>query len=197
MKEFTDLIYKGLYQNLSLQTAGLVVGLLLIATHVFALLKAPAGLEKLKTVPRSQNIGTIFLTIDFVWAWVLASSMELGDFERLRWLAQFSVPVIYVAMLFWVNEYLGARAIGMFLLLLACPVLDAAFLKAADSRVLLSLLCYVWLTLGLFWIGMPYTMRDQIAWATRKPGRYRALAVGGVAYGLVLTVASLVFYKGM
>lgn len=196
MKELCDPVYNWLYHSLSLQTVGMAVGLALIAVHILALVKAPAVMEKLKTVPRAQNIGTVFLTIDFIWAWVVASSIELGDFERLRWLAQFSVPVIYVAMLFWVNEYLGARAIGIFFLLAVCPVLDAAFLKPPSSRVILNLLCYIWITLGLFWIGMPYTMRDQIAWATRTAGRYRALALSGVGYGVVLVVLALVFYKG-
>ncbi len=197
MKEFTDLIYKALYENLSLQTAGIVVGLVVILIHALALFKGPVAMEKLKTVPRSQNLGTIFLTIDFIWAWVVASSMELGDFERLRWLALFSVPVIYVAMLFWVNDYLGARAIGIFLLLAPCPALDAAFLKATDARVVLSILCYVWITLGLFWIGMPYTMRDQIAWVTRTAGRFKGFAAAGLAYGVLLTVIAFTVYKGM
>ncbi|HWB05518.1 MAG TPA: hypothetical protein VG796_21045 [Verrucomicrobiales bacterium] len=196
MKDFTKPIYDFLYHNLSLQAAALVTGIVLIIIHVLALAKAPAAMEKLKTVPRSQNIGTVFITVDFLWAWMVASSMELGDFERLRWLALFSVPVIYIAMLFWVNEYLGARSIGIFLLLAPCPLLDAAFLKGTDARVFLSILCYVWITLGLFWIGMPYTMRNQIAWVTRTAGRFKGFAAAGIAYGIVLTVIALTLYKG-
>jgi hypothetical protein len=196
MKELSDTIYTWLYTGLGLQTVGIIVGLLLIIVHVFALVKAPSVMEKLKSVPRSQNIGTVFLTIDFIWAWIVATSMELGDFERLRWLAQFSVPLIYVAMLFWVNDYLGARSIGIFLLLATCPVLDAAFLQEPDSRVLLSIICYLWITLGLFWIGMPYTMRDQITWATRSARRYKGLAIAGAAYGAVVLITAFVFYKG-
>lgn len=196
MKDFTKPIYDFLYHNLSLQAAALVAGIVLIIIHALALAKAPAAMEKLKTVPRSQNIGTVFITVDFLWAWMVASSMELGDFERLRWLALFSVPVIYIAMLFWVNEYLGARSIGIFLLLAPCPLLDAAFLKGTDARVFLSILCYVWITLGLFWIGMPYTMRNQIAWVTRTAGRFKGFAAAGIAYGIVLTVIALTLYKG-
>jgi len=196
MKELCDHIYKLLYEKTSLQTAALVVGAVLILTHVLALVKAGPVMDKLKTVPRSQNIGTVFLTIDFVWAWVVATSMELGDFERLRWLAQFSVPLIYIAMLFWVNDYLGARSIGIFLLLAVCPVVDAAWLKH-DARVFLNLACYVWLTLGLFWIGMPYTMRNQISWLTRSAARYRGFAAAGAGYGVLLVILAFVCFKGM
>ena len=173
-----------------------MVGLVLILTHVFALVKAPLVMDKLKAVPRQQTVGTWFMTINFLWAWVVASSMELGDFERLRWLAQFSVPVIYVAMLFWVNDYLGARSIGIFLLLACCPALDAAWMKT-DSRWVFNLLCYIWITLGLFWVGMPYTMRNQIAWATRTPGRFKGLALAGAACGVIIVTLSFTLYKGV
>ena len=195
MKDLCDGIFKWLYKDSSLSTAALIVGVILLIVHLAAFVKAPVAMEKLKTVPRSQGIGTIFLTIDFIWAFVVATSIELGDFERLRWLAQFSVPVIYVAMLFWVNDYLGARAIGIFLLLAVCPVLDAAWLKT-DSRWVLNILCYVYLTLGLFWIGMPYTLRDQIAWATRTAGRYKGLVLAGASYGLLLVILAFTCYKG-
>lgn len=196
MKELCDTIYKWLYKDSSLSTAALITGLVILIAHVFALVKAPVAMEKLRTLPRSQNAGTVILTVDFIWAFVVATSIELGDFERLRWLAQFSVPVIYVAMLFWVNDYLGARSIGIFLLLAACPVLDAAWLKT-DSRWVLNLLCYVYLTLGLFWIGMPYTLRDQITWATRTAGRFKGLALAGAGYGLLLLILAFTCYKGL
>jgi hypothetical protein len=195
MKELCQKIYGPLYESLTLQTAGLLVGLLLLLTHVAALLKEPVLRAKLKELPRSQNVGTILLTIAFVWGYIVATCIDLGDFERLRWLAQFSCPVIYVAMLFWVNDYLGARSLGILLLLAACPPLDAAWLKA-DSRWVLNLICYVWLTLGMFWVGMPYTLRDQIAWVLKSPGRYKALAIAGIAYGAVLIVMSFTAWKG-
>ena len=194
MKEICDSIYKALYESGSMSTAALVVGLLMILGHVAALVKAPSVMEKLKTLPRSQNIGTTILTIDCLWAYVVATSIELGDFERLRWLAQFSVPVIYVAMLFWVNDYLGARAIGILLLLAVCPALDAAGITM-EHRWVLNLLLYVWLTLGLFWIGMPYTMRNNIAWATKTAGRFKSLALAGALWGVVLVALSITVWK--
>jgi hypothetical protein len=196
MKEICDSIYKALYDNGSISTAAIIVGLILVLSHIYAFVQAPAAMAKLKTVPRSQNLGTTILTIDFLWGYVVATSIELGDFERLRWLAQFSVPVIYVAMLFWVNDYLGARAIGIFLLLAVCPALDAAGITT-EHRWLLNLLLYIWLTLGLFWIGMPYTMRDNIAWATRTASRFKSLALAGTAWGAVLLVMAFTVWKGV
>jgi hypothetical protein len=195
MKELCQKIYGALYENGTLQTAAIIVGLIVLVLHGLALVKPGAAIAKLKTVPRSQNIGTIILTLDFLWAYVVASAVELGDFEKLRWLAQFSVPVIYVAMLFWVNDYLGARAIGILLLLACCPALDAAWMKA-DTRWVLNLGIYVYLTLGLFWIGMPYTMRDNITWATRTAGRFKALSLAGAGYGALLLIMAFTAWSG-
>lgn len=194
MKELSDRIYGFLYHGLSLQAVGIIVGLVLIVVHVLALLRQEKVLPWLSTVPRSQNVGTTFLTVGFLWAWIVATSMDLGEFQQVRWLAQFALPAFYVAMLFVANDYLGARALGIVLLLAACPVLDAAFLKPPQSRLLLSVLAYAWIVAGLFWVGMPFTMRNQIAWIQAKPSRYRTLCVAGAAYGTVVLLAAILFY---
>ena len=195
MKDLSDGIYQWLYQGgLSLRLTGVLVGLLLILGHIYALLRQEKILPGLTTVPRSQNVGTFFLTISFLWAWMVATSMDLGEFEQARWLAQFALPVFFVGMLFIANDYLGARSIGMFFLLAACPVLEAAFLKLPQSRLLLSLLAYGWIVMGLFWVGMPFTMRNQISWLQAKPARYRLMCLGGIIYGVLVLAAALLFY---
>jgi cytochrome c biogenesis protein CcdA len=55
-------------------------------------------------------------------------------------------------------------------------------------------LAYVWIILGLFWVGMPFVLRDQAAWATKSDGRFKALALGGVVYGVVLVACALAFW---
>lgn len=196
MQEISDSIYNWLYRGVSLQSVGMVVGSMLIVVHIFALLRQEKILPWLSRVPRSQNVGTVFLTVGFLWAWMVATSMDLGEFAQVRWLAQFCLPVFYIAMLFVANDYLGARAFGIVLLLAACPVLDSAFLKQPHSRLLLSTLAYVWIVAGLFWVGMPFTMRNQIAWLQAKPGRYRALCLAGIVYGVLVLAAALLYFDG-
>lgn len=194
MKELSDGIYQWLYRGLSLQAVGLALGVLLIAGHLLALWRQDKILPWLSTVPRSMNIGTFFLTVSFLWALVVATSMDLGEFHQARWLAQFALPLFYVGTLFIANDYLGARALGCFLLLAACPVLDAAFLKPPVSRLLLSALAYGWIVAGLFWVGMPFTLRDQISWLQAKPSRYRLVCLGGLVYGVLVLAAALLYY---
>ena len=82
----------------------------------------------------------------------------------------------------------------MLALLAAEPVLSAAFLRPEIARLLLVILAYVWLTLGLFWVGMPYILRDQIHWITRTGSRFRALTLAGLVYGFVVLICAVTIY---
>ena len=118
------------------------------------------------------------LAVDTLWALWLVSNMDLGEFCQYRTLLQIGVPVAFVLTLIFVDEFLAVGALGMFALLAAEPVLSAAFLRPEIARLLLVVLAYVWLTLGLFWVGMPYVLRDQIAWITKNGPRFRSLDRG-------------------
>jgi len=71
-------------------------------------------------------------------------------------------------------------------LLAAEPILSACFLRPEAARLLLVILAYVWLTFGLFWVGMPYLLRDQINWITKSGKRFKAATFTGLVYGLVV-----------
>ncbi len=195
MSDLANSLYNWLYFKLELRTLGLALGLGLMVAHAVALLKAPQVTAWLKKFPRNRTIGSVLLTIDLVWALILITSMDLGEFHTMRKLVQIIIPLAYLGMIYYVEEFLAARALGILLLLAACPVLDAAFLKLPVTRLLIPTLAYVWIILGLFWVGMPYLMRDHIAWASQTTGRWRALCTAGVAYGLALFACALFFYK--
>jgi hypothetical protein len=194
MKELSDQIYQFIYQGISLRTMGLLVGCVVLLLHLWALLKPAATTEFLKKLPRNQSVGTWVLTLAFILGVIVATSMDLGDFARLRYVAQIALPLMFLSLLFYCNDYLGARSIGILLLLVACPILNAAFLQPPATRVVLSGLTYAWILLALFWVGMPFTMRDQIAWITKSPARQKLVTFAGVVYGVVLLVCAVAFW---
>lgn len=194
MKEISDSIYKAIYTGLSLQAAGIIVGAFLILIHLVPMLKPAATKEWLVKLPRSQNVGTWVLTIAFIWALIVATSMDLGEFARMRYLAQFALPAMYLSLLFYTNEYLGARSVGILVLLAACPILEAAFQQPPQTRVLLSALAFVWILLALFWVGMPFTMRDQISWVTKSDGRFKLATFAGLGYGVLILICAVTFW---
>jgi hypothetical protein len=38
----------------------------------------------------------------------------------------------------------------------------------------------------MFWVGTPYTLRDQITWVTAGKQRWQLAALAGVIYGVLL-----------
>jgi hypothetical protein len=100
----------------------------------------------------------------------------------------------YFLTAIFVEEFLAVRALGILCLLVAEPLLEAAFLGSETSRLLVSLVAYVWATLGLFWVGIPYLLRDQIGWVSRTNARWQVAAFGGVVYGAVVLVFALTQY---
>ena len=180
--------------DLSLQTVGLIVGFLLLASHVIALVRPEQTKGWLAKLPRSKPLGIGFLAVDSLWAFWLVSNMDLGEFSLYRTWLQIAVPIAFILTLIFVDEFLAVRALGILALLAAEPLLSAAFLRPESARLLLVILAYFWLTLGLFWVGMPYLLRDQIHWITKNRARFRALTLAGLVYGLVVLVCAVAVF---
>ncbi|HRJ72482.1 MAG TPA: hypothetical protein PLS03_09655 [Terrimicrobiaceae bacterium] len=180
---------------ISLQQAGILAGVLVLLAHAAAWFQPDLCKRWLKGFPRSRAAGTVLIVVAAVWSLVLISNMDLGEFARLR--NVMIGGIVAGAFLSWryVEEFLAVRALGMILLLAAEPLLEAAFLRPEASRLLLVVLAYGWIIAGLFWVGLPWLMRDQVAWVTAKPRRFQTAALAGVVYGAAILVCALAFWK--
>ena len=78
------------------------------------------------------------------------------------------------------------------LMLMAGPVLQAAYLEEPFTRLLLPIIAYVWIIVGMFWVGMPFLMRDWIDWLISKehPKRWTYACGIGVGYGLLMILCA-------
>jgi hypothetical protein len=175
-----------IYDFLTLQTVELVVGIALIVLHGIALMHGEKVRGWLKAFPRSRNMGVGLLTVDGVWAFLLVANMDLGEFSHFRKALMILVPVAWFLSIKFVDEFLAVRALGMLLLLLAEPVLEVAFLRPETGKLLVVPLAYVWTVIGMFWVGMPYLLRDQIAWCIKSPARWQLVCLGGIGYGAAI-----------
>jgi hypothetical protein len=180
--------------DLNLHTVGLIVGLLLLIAHATALVRPEETKQWLKKMPRSRFLGNCFLAVDAAWTFWLVSNMDLGEFSQFRSWLQIGVPIVFILTIFFVDEFLSVRALGIMALLAAEPILSSAFLRPETARLLVVILAYVWLTLGLFWVGMPYLLRDQIMWITKTGSRFKAVTVAGLMYAVVVLVCAVVIY---
>jgi hypothetical protein len=181
--------------SLKLETALILVGLLLIAGHAFALWKPQDAQAWLRAFPRSKNWGIGLVTAAAVWFFALVWIMDLGEFSNWRQRVLILTPVAWLLTMKFVDEFLAVRALGMLALLAAEPLLESAFLRPEQSRLFLVTLVYVWIVFAMFWVGMPYTLRDQISWVTANQKRWKAAALAGFGYGILLLVLPLTFGK--
>ncbi len=180
--------------GIPLKGTGIVVALALILSHGWALNNTARTQAFLKAFPRTYSWGVILLTIDFIWSEFALVNMDMGEFFNMRDKFMMIVAGGYIAVLIYVKEFLAVRALGALLLLVAGPVLTAAFLQPQTSRLLLPILAYVWIIVGMFFIGMPFLMRDWVDTLISKPQRWNLAVYGGIAYGFVLLAAAFLYY---
>lgn len=194
------------YEKIPLFHAGLVLGICLVLGHALMLLR-PAEVQRfLKAFPRNHTLGQVLMGIGFIWFWLLVApqgpgllgslAMDLGEFNGSKKMLQWLVPVSLVAVVVTVRDFLAVRALGVLGLLAASPLLEAAFLKDPQSRLLVPVYAYAMLTVSMFCVGMPYLFRDGIGWVTAERARWNAAAMGGLVYGMATLACAFLFWRG-
>jgi hypothetical protein len=175
-----------IYQ-LSLRAAGIAVGLFLLLIGTAGLLN-PAMQSMARQMPRSRITGIVLLTIALFWCLWLLSTIEMGEFASFRRPLLIALPIGYILVMRFVDEFLAVRALGILCLLAAEPLLDAAFLRYEMSRLVVTVFAYLLVIAGLFWVTLPYLLRDQINWTTGSNARWRIVSGGALIYGAVTLV---------
>jgi hypothetical protein len=176
--------------DLSLQTGGFIAGIVLILLSLPGLVKPRPVQNWLKRFPRSGVAGVVLLTLALIWSFWLLATMEMGEFSSFRRPLMIVLPIGYVLVLRFVEEFLAVRALGILCLLVAEPLLEAAFFRYETSRLFVTVLAYLLIVAGLFWVTMPYLLRDQINWSARSNARWHTVHGVAAAYGLaILTFA--------
>ncbi len=194
------------YEMIPLFTAGILLGLWLVGSHALMIAKPALVQGWLKKFPRNPLAGQIILGIALAWFWLLiapggmgklsALQLDLGEFNNVKPLLRILVPASLIAVCISVKDFLAVRALGVLGLMIAAPLLEAAFLKDPTTRLLVPIFAYALLTKSLFWIGMPYLFRDAVTWATATQGRWKLVSFAGLAYGIATLVCAFAFWRG-
>ena len=180
--------------HLSLQTVGLVVGIVLILIGLPGMIVPVKTQSLARRLPRSFPVGVLLLLIDLIWALWLVATMEMGEFQTFRKPLLALLPIGFLLSLRFVDEFLAVRALGILCLLAAEPQLDAAFLRGDAARLAVTIFAYILVVLGVLWVTMPYLLRDQISWSSRNPWRWRGLHVLCLIYGVAVLGLALTKY---
>ncbi len=180
--------------DLSLQTGGFIAGIALVLLSLPGLIKPGLVQDWLKRFPRSGVGGIVLLSLVLVWSFWLLATMEMGEFSSFRRPLMIVLPIGYVLVLRFVEEFLAVRALGILCLLAAEPLLEAAFFRYETSRLFLTVLAYLLIVAGLFWVTMPYLLRDQISWSARSNMRWRTVHGIAAVYGIAILACAFTQY---
>jgi hypothetical protein len=173
---------------------GIVAGALLLIMSLPGFIKPAAVQSCLKSLPRSRVAGVILLTFVLVWAFWLLATMEMGEFSSFRRPLLIVLPIGYLLVIRFVEEFLAVRALGILCLLAAEPLLEAAFFRYETSRLFLTVLAYLLIIAGLFWVTMPYLLRDQINWGSQTNTRWHAIHGITAIYGIAILACAFSQY---
>lgn len=192
------------YEKIPLNTVGYILAAWLIALHLWMLLKPAESKDFFIKLPRNRTLGPWLMGVGMLWFWLLVApdklgifsklQMDLGEFNRAKNIMRILVPVAAAGMIMHVKEFLTVRAIGLLALMAAAPLLYAAYLEPPASRLLIPIFAYVMIFKGLFWVGMPFLMRDAITWVTKTDSRYKLAAIGGLGYGIAVLVCAILWW---
>jgi hypothetical protein len=193
------------YEQLPLFGTGLALGAGLVASHAWMLFKPVAARDFLVRFPRNQTLGQILLAVGLLGFWLLIApeggpfgklAMDLGEFNNAKPMLRLLTPVALVLVAMSVKDFLAVRALGLVGLLLAAPLLKAAFLKDPATRLLIPAYTYAMIIASMFFVGMPYLFRDAVTWATASAKRWSLLSAAGLLYGAAVLVCAFAFWRG-
>lgn len=186
------------YKLILLPWAGYVLGVLLIVLHGAALIFHGKVRAAMLHLHERHGAAAALLAVDFLWIFLLIADIpgtrlgvDLDFFAPYRPLLLLIVPLMWIVLVTKVRELLFPRALGLFLLLLACPLLEGAYLKDPQSRLLIPVWCYIVITLSLFWIAKPYLFRRMAAYVAARPALYATLAWAGLVYGCAVLACAI------
>ena len=154
--------------------------------------------EKFRThaqrFPRSILWGRILIGIAAMWAGISVYRAAIDDWEWARPLVVVGVPIAYWLVIRYADQFLALRGTAALLMLIAKVALDAADLSDVPSRLVVTVLAYLWVCAAMWMAVAPHQVRDWIGVVTANDARCRAVCSFTTAIGALLVVLGLFLY---
>ena len=140
---------------------GICAGILAIYTLSYF---TPQNISKTEKIPRNILFGVILATIDI--AWCVPQALSIFSIGSFSWV--FPIAIICLVIGCFFLDYLFARALAGFLILLCHYFLLESFAADIPYIWLFSLACYVFGTFGIIMGAFPYILRGLIRKVSTK-----------------------------
>lgn len=177
--------------SMSLLLATLLPGLFLLGLGSLFLANNSLVTASVRALPRSRRAAAVFFGLGAAWFLFNVWNLSAADFGEFRTPLFIGFAVIAVLAWQFVPEFLAVRGIAILLLLVASPLLHAAFTQYEHpARLFMVSLVFAGILFAL-WIGaQPWRLRDFIEWLYRTPGRSRVFGALLAGYGVLLTIVA-------
>ncbi len=149
-----------------------------------------------RALPRSVNGAWLFFGAGVVWfLWRLS---RLGESDLIFFQTPQPVMagfgVLAVLAFIYAPDFLAVRGLCMLMLLVAEPLLHAAYMEYQHpQRLLMVSAVYLGLALALYLAAAPYRLRDFFDWLFRQPARPRLIGAILLAYGLATSAVAFTY----
>ncbi|MFP4156604.1 MAG: hypothetical protein ACLFU4_03215 [Opitutales bacterium] len=178
---------------MSLFSATLLTGLLLLAFGGHFLRHGPRTEASGKAFPRSQTAA--YLLMGAAAAWFLYKVTQLGpaDFGQYKGLLFLVFLVVAVGSFYFVPDFLAVRGLAALTLLVAGVLLEIGYMHYEAAALILKTFVYLMIVAALILGASPYKLRDFLDWLYNSALRPRIFGGLFAAYGLLLVGAAFTY----
>lgn len=181
---------------MSLFLATLLPGLFLALLGALLLWGDPRVRSTAQALPRSSRAAWLFFgagALWFLWRVSVLGEADLIFFAR-PWPVLIGFAVLAVLSFIYTPDFLAVRGLCVLMLLVAEPLLQAAFMEyERPQRLLMVSAVYLGLAVAIYLAAAPYRLRDFLEWLFRSRGRARWVGATLLAYGLVTSAAAFTY----
>lgn len=171
-----------------------IIGAAIVAGRLPGVIAPVRFTDYARKFPRSILWGRILFAICAVWAGIVMFNAATDDWAWARPLVVIGVPAAYWLVIQFADQFLALRGLAALLLLIAKVAVDAADLNDKPSRLVVTVLAYVWVCAAMWMAAAPHQVRDVIGFVTANSTRCRAACLLGTAIGALLVVLGLCVY---
>jgi len=171
-----------------------ILGAAIIAGRLPGVIAPDKVSAHLRKFPRSALWGRILMGICALWAGIVMFNAAVDDFAWAKPVVVIGVPIAYWLVLQYADQFLAIRGLAALLLLIAKVTLNAADLSDSPSRLIVTVLAYLWVCAAVWMASAPHQVRDWINFVTANATRCRASSSLGAAVGVFLVLLGLFVY---
>ncbi len=171
------------------------VGITTAIIGLISLFSPQAAAKVWRALPRSVWPGRVLSAVCILWAALWLCIMPLGPLSVIRDLLWLLIPIAIASVCLFTPDLLTCRAIGGLFVLLPTPMLSSAAWHPSPFRYVVIVYAYAMILAGMYYIALPWLLRDHITWSLAKPIRSRVIASSAITLGLFITALSWTVFR--